>query len=223
MHPAHWIPVAVLAGHDVVIARIGPDPRGSDAVIAACAGKPRRGEFDGGGRHRQCVAVVNRVAVQGETEGVGEFGRHRADHKLAPLSGPEVVLIAAGSADGRAGREPERRRFAEPRGKAFLHDHLPGGCAGAGHGKPHGGGRGGFHAGGAELPIHLEPGFEDADPCEGDHREDYQKDAEREQVPAAHDLRQQQRNHAGSQQAPAAGAEEVSRELVREGHRGAFG
>ena len=124
VHPAQRIPVAVFAGHDVVVAGIGPGPRGCDTVVSAGTGEPRLRQLDGGGRHGEEVAVVDRVAVEGQPEGIAEFRRDGPDQELAAPGRAEVVLIAAGAAGCRTGREPEDGRFAEPGRQVFLHDRV---------------------------------------------------------------------------------------------------
>ena len=136
MHPAHRIAVTVFAGHDVVVAGVGPDARGGDAVVSAGAGQPRDGKLDGGGRHGQDVAVVDGVAVQGQPEGVAELGRNRPDDELAAF---------AWSADGIRSGWSRRRPNAPGTGRpgirrtgrqALLHDGVAGSQAGPGDGQP---------------------------------------------------------------------------------------
>ena len=93
-------PVAVFTGHDVVVAGVGADTGGGDAVVAAGTREARHGKLDGGGRHGEDVAVVDGLAVQGQPERISELGGHGADQVLPAFGGAQVVFIPAGPAGG---------------------------------------------------------------------------------------------------------------------------
>src|SRR4029453_8369640 len=100
-------------GHDVVGAWMGADAGCRDSVVAAGAGKPRCGKFDGGRRHGEDVAVVDGMAVQGQPERIAELGGPRTDGEQSALSGGQMVLIPAGTARGGPCRKAECGRLAE--------------------------------------------------------------------------------------------------------------
>jgi hypothetical protein len=67
-------------------------------LVAVTPSLPRAPASPVRGRHGECVAVVNGLAVQRKPKRVRELCRDRSDPELATLGGAQVVFVPAGSA-----------------------------------------------------------------------------------------------------------------------------
>ena len=206
--PAHGVAVAVLPRHDVVVARGGLDAGRDDAVGAPGPREDCGGERDRGGGHHEPRRVPDPAVALGEAERV----------RVAGLDGPDAVQPAPGAAElvavaaeavgrDRPPRIQEGRARAERGGQVFGHGHAAREEPAVPQPQAHLGRGAGLDDVGPGHPPHLHRGPQEQVGREGRDRDEGKEHRQLQEVPPAHDLGGDQREHGRRDEPPSAGRE----------------